>query len=147
VIPLRSPAELIPRLEVASAKRLLLVGCPAELAELLRGGAAEGAEVREVAGGAIRSVKESCDWILVFQESRVGSRAVLDGAVKRLEPGGRLWVATAMRKVQGPRVAAAHRLEAGDLDKAFAKTDLRREGEARISAWHVAYGFSRGGKP
>ena len=71
----------------------------------------------------------------------------LDGAVKRLEPGGRLWVATAMRKVQGPRVAAAHRLEAGDLDKAFAKTDLHREGEARISAWHVAYGFSRGGKP
>ena len=147
MIPLRSPAELIPRLEVASAKRLLLVGCPAELAELLRGGAAEDAEVHEVAGGAIRSVKEPCDWILVFQESRVGSRAVLDGAVKRLEPGGRLWVATAMRKVQGPRVAAAHRLEAGDLDKAFAKTDLRREGEARISAWHVAYGFSRGGKP
>jgi hypothetical protein len=146
VIPLRSPAEILPRLEVASAKRLLLVACPPELAELLRTGAPPGAEVLEVEGGAIRSVKEPCDWILVFQESRVGSRAVLDGAVKRLEPGGRIWVATAMRKVQGPRVAAAHRLESADLDKAFEKTDLRRDREARISAWHVAYGFSRGGK-
>ena len=142
-IPLRSPAEILSRLEVASAKRLLLVECPPELAALLRGGAAEGAEIREVAGSAIRSVKDSWDLVLVFQESRVGSRAAIDGAVKRLEPGGRIWVATAMRKVQGPRTPAAHRLEAADLEKAFEKTDLRRDREARISAWHVAYGFSR----
>ena len=142
-IPLRSPAEILSRLEVASAKRLLLVECPPELAALLHGGAAEGAEIREVAGSAIRSVKDSWDLVLVFQESRVGSRAAIDGAVKRLEPGGRIWVATAMRKVQGPRTPAAHRLEAADLEKAFEKTDLRRDREARISAWHVAYGFSR----
>ena len=146
MIPLRSSAEILSRLEVAAAKRRLLVECPPELVELLRGGAAEDAEIREVAGEAIRSVKEPYDFILVFQESRVGSRSVIDGAVKRLEPGGRIWVATAMRKVQGPRTAAAHRLEAGDLEKAFEKTGLRRDREARISAWHVAYGFSRGEK-
>lgn len=143
MIPLRSSAEILSRLEVAAAKRLLLVECPTELVELLRGGAREGAEIREVAGEAIRSVKESYDFILLFQESRVGSRSVLDGAVKRLEPGGRIWVATAMRKVQGPRTPAAHRLDARDLEKAFEKTSLRRDREARISAWHVAYGFGR----
>jgi hypothetical protein len=143
VIPLRSSAEILSRLEVASASRILLVECPPELVELLRAGAAEGAEVREVAGEAIRSVKDPHDLILVFQESRVGSRSVLDGAVKRLADGGRIWIATAMRKVQGPRVAAAHRLELSDLEKAFEKTDLRRDREARISAWHVAYGYRR----
>jgi aminopeptidase-like protein len=143
MIPLRAPAEILPRLEVASAKRLLLVGCPPELVELLRSGAPAGAEVLDVEAGAIRSVKEPYDWIFVFQESRVGSRAILDGAVKRLEPGGRIWVATAMRKVQGPRVAAARRLEAADIDKALEKTNLRRDREARISAWHVAYRFSK----
>jgi hypothetical protein len=144
VIPFRSPAEILTRLEIAPAKRLLLVECPPELVELVRGGAGEDAEIREVAGEAIRSVKEPYDFIFVFQESRVGSRAVLDGAVKRLEPGGRIWVATAMRKVQGPRTAAAHRLDASDLEKAFERTGLRRDREARISAWHLAYGFSRG---
>jgi hypothetical protein len=143
VIPLRSSAEILSRLEISAARRLLLVDCPPELVELLRSGAAEDAEIREVAGDAIRSVKEPYDFMLLFQESRVGSRSVLDGAVKRLEPGGRIWVATAMRKVQGPKTPAAHRLDAGDLEKGFERTDLRRDREARISAWHVAYGFSR----
>jgi hypothetical protein len=63
--------------------------------------------------------------------------------VKRLEPNGRLWVVTAMRKVQGPKTPAAHRLEAGDLTKAFAKEGLAFDREARLSAWHVAYRFAR----
>jgi hypothetical protein len=146
MIPFRSPAEIASRLEIPRATRILLVECPEELAAIVRGAAAPEAEVSEIEGRYVRSAKDPSDLILVFQESRVGSRAVLEAAVKRLAPGGRIWIVTAMRKVQGPRVAAAHRLESGDLDKAFAKTDLRRDGEARISAWHVAYGFSRGEK-
>jgi hypothetical protein len=143
VIPFRSPAEISSRLEIPTARHILLVECPPELAAIVRGAAAEEAEVSEVEARYVRSAKDSSELILVFQESRVGSRAVLDAAVKRLAPGGRIWVVTAMRKVQGPRTAAAHRLESFDLDKAFEKTDLQRDREARISAWHVAYGFRR----
>jgi hypothetical protein len=145
VIPLRSPAEISSRLEIPAAKRILLVECPETLAAIVRGAAAPEAEVSEVEARYVRSAKDPSDLILVFQESRVGSRAVLDAAAKRVAPGGRLWVVTAMRKVQGPKTAAAHRLESFDLDKAFEKTDLRRDREARISAWHVAYGFVRPG--
>ena len=146
MIPFRSPAEISSRLEIPAARRILLVECPEELAVIVRGAAAPEAEVSNVEARYVRSAKDPCDLILVFQESRVGSRAVLDYAIKRLLSGGRLWVVTAMRKVQGPKTAAAHRLEVGDLEKAFEKTDLRRDREVRISAWHVAYGFSRGGK-
>jgi len=146
VIPFRSQTEIASRLEIPAAARLLLVDSPPELSELVRRAATEGAEIREVEGRKMRSVKESYDFVLLFQESRVGSRAVLDGALKRLEPGGRIWVVTAMRKVQGPKTAAVHRLDSADLEKAFEKTGLRRGREARISAWHVAYEYGGGGK-
>jgi len=146
VIPFRSQAEISSRLEIPAATRILLADAPPELSELVRRAAAEGAEIREVEGRAMRSVKESYDFILLFQETRVGSRSVLDGALKRLDPGGRIWVVTAMRKVQGPKTPATHRLEAADLDKAFENSVLRRGREARISAWHVAYEFVGGAK-
>ena len=146
MIPFRSQTEIVSRLEIAAATRLLLVDSPPELTELVRRGVAEGAEIREVEARAMRSVKESYDFILLFQESRVGSRAVLEGAIKRLEPGGRIWVVTAMRKVQGPKTPAVHRLDSGDLEKAFEKSILRRGREARISPWHIAYEYVGEGK-
>ena len=88
-------------------------------------------------------LKDTFDWILVWQESRIGSRAVLDSALKRLAPDGRLWAVTALRKVQGPKTPAAHRLEPGDVEKAFAKERLSSDREARLSAWHVAHRFTR----
>ncbi|HEX4439903.1 MAG TPA: hypothetical protein VH854_07510 [Thermoanaerobaculia bacterium] len=143
MIPLRAPAEISSRLGVAAARQILLVECPEELAAIVRAAAAPEAEVSEVEARYMRSAKDPADLILVFQESRVGSHAVLDAAVKRLQPGGHLWVVTAMRKVQGPKTAAAHRLESADLDKAFEKTNLLRAGEAKVGGWHVAYGFRK----
>jgi len=78
----------------------------------------------------------------VWQESRIGAQAVLATALKRLEPGGFLWVATALRKVSGPKTPGLHRLDLVDLEKAFARSGLVRDREARLSAWHVAYGFA-----
>jgi hypothetical protein len=142
VIPFRNAAEILGRLELSAASRALLVGAPAELEAMVREHAADGSsELETVAAGAIRSVKDRFDFILLWQEDRVGSHAALEGARKRLAPGGRLWVATAMKKVQGPRVPAAHRLELRDLTKAFAKTGLTCDREARLSAWHTAYRF------
>ena len=89
-------------------------------------------------GRFLRSIKDEHDFILLWQESRVGSRAVLDVAFKRLAPGGRLWVVTALRKVVGPKTPAIHRIELADLKKAFAKGGLVHDREARLSAWHVA---------
>ena len=143
MIPLRNPSEISSRLAIPTATHILLIECPPELAAVVRAAAAPEAEVSEVEARYVRSAKDPSDWILVFQESRVGSRAVLDAAAKRLQPGGYLWVVTAMRKVQGPKTAAAHRLESADLDKAFEKTDLRRAGEAKLGGWHVAYGFRK----
>jgi hypothetical protein len=91
----------------------------------------------------VRSIKETFDCILLWQESRVGSRALFEAAVKRLEPEGRLWIVTAMRKVKGPRTPSIHRLVESDLVKAFAKDGLVRDREARLSAWHEAYRFVR----
>ena len=140
MIPFRNAAEIVGRLELAAASRALLVGVPAELEAVVRQHAAD-REVQTVPSGAIRSVKDPFDFILLWQEDRVGSHAALEGARKRLAPGGRLWIATAMKKVQGPRVPAAHRLELRDLNKAFAKSGLANDREARLSAWHTAYRF------
>src|SRR5262245_41155191 len=142
-IPLRGRAEILDRLDVAAAKELLLVDAPPVFGAILAEGLAPEQSLTTVEARAIRSVKGSFDWILLWQESRIGSRAVLDVAVKRLEPEGRLWVVTALRKVQGPRTPAAHRLEAGDLTKAFEKTSLANDREARLSAWHVGHRFTR----
>ncbi len=142
MIPFRNASEIVGRLELSAASRALLVGAPAELEAMMRELAVDGrGELQAVAAGAIRSVKDRFDFILLWQEDRVGSHAALEGALKRLAPGGRLWVATAMKKVQGPRVPAAHRLELRDLTKAFAKAGLSCDREARLSAWHTAYRF------
>jgi hypothetical protein len=141
VIPLRGRAEIVERLELSAASRALLVDAPAELEEVLRAEASPGLEIQSVEARSIRAVKDTFDLILLWHESRVGSRALFEAAVKRLVPGGRLWVVTAMRKVQGPRTPAIHRLERADLEKAFAKPGLKGDREARLSAWHVAYRF------
>jgi len=140
VIPFRNAGEIAGRLELPAASRALLIGVPAELEAMLREVAPE-ADLQAIPAGAIRSVKDQFDFILLWQEDRVGSHAALEGARKRLAPGGRLWVATAMKKVQGPRVAAAHRLELRDVTKAFAGAGLSCDREARLSAWHIAYRF------
>jgi hypothetical protein len=153
VIPLRSREEIAARLELAKAASVLLVDAPVELADLLAAAAPPDQSVREAEARSVRSVKDRFDLILVWQESRVGARAILDAAVKRLAPGGRLWAVTALRKVTGPRTPAIHRLDRADLMKALGARGLACDREARLSAWHVAYGFaeSRGdgreGKP
>jgi hypothetical protein len=140
VIPFRNAVEIVGRLQLPAASRALLIGAPAELEAMLREHAPD-SQLEAVPAGAIRSVKDRFDFILLWQEDRVGSHAALEGARKRLTPGGRLWVATAMKKVQGPRVAAAHRLELRDLTKAFAKAGMSCDRETRLSAWHTAYRF------
>ena len=142
-IPLRGRAEIRDRLEIAAARNVLLVDAPPAVEEILAEGLEPERPLTSVEGRALRSVKERFDWILLWQESRVGSRAVFDAAVKRLEPEGRLWVVTALKKVQGPKTPAAHRLEPGDLVKAFEKEGLVGDREARVSAWHVAHRFTR----
>jgi hypothetical protein len=141
MIPLRGAAEVAGRLELGAAGQVLLVDAPPELEAVLTAAAAPEQSVRSAEGRTLRSVKETYDLILLWQESRVGSRAVFDTAVKRLAPGGRLWVATALRKVKGPRTPGIHRIELSDLKKAFEKSGLVNDREARLSAWHVAYRF------
>lgn len=141
MIPLRGRAEIVERLELSAASRALLVDAPPELEDVLRAEASPGLEIQSAEARSIRAVKDTFDLILLWHESRVGSRALFEAAVKRLVPGGRLWVVTAMRKVQGPRTPAIHRLERADLEKAFAKPGLKGDREARLSAWHVAYRF------
>lgn len=141
MIPLRGRAEIVERLELSTASRVLLVDAPPGLEEILRGAVSPGVEIQSAEARSIRAIKDTFDLILLWHESRVGSRALFEAAVKRLEPAGRLWVVTAMRKVQGLRTPAIHRLELADLEKAFAKPGLKRDREARLSAWHVAYRF------
>jgi hypothetical protein len=142
MIPLRGRAEIIERLDIAASTRVLLVDVPPELEEILREAPPAGREFQTVEARKIRSVKETFDLMILWHESRVGSRALFEGALKRLAPDGRIWVITAMRKVQGSRTPAIHRIEAADLEKAFAKSGLKRDREARLSAWHVAYRFA-----
>ena len=141
MIPFRGQAEIAARLDLPAARRILLVEAPRELESLVLASGVEGQEVRSIEARAIRSVKETFDFILIWQESRVGSRAVFEAALKRLEPGGRLWIVTALKKVSGPRTPAIHRLEAEDLRKAFSKSGLACDREARLSAWHTGYRF------
>jgi hypothetical protein len=121
------------------ARSILLVDPPSGFAEALEEQGEGG--ISTVGGRALRSVKEQFDAIVAWQESRVGSRALLDLLARRLEPCGKLWVVTAMKKVRGPETPSIHRLELADLVKAFAPHGLRQDHEARLSAWHVAYRF------
>ena len=139
---LKNPGELVGRLELDSPETLLLIDVPEPVADLLRRARA-GRETRESTGDAIRAVKETFDAILVWREDRAGSRAVFDGALKRLAPDGVLWAVTAMRKVRGPTTPAVHRLELSDLVKGLGKAGLANDREVRVSAWHVAYRFTR----
>ncbi|HWZ85916.1 MAG TPA: hypothetical protein VN032_06940 [Thermoanaerobaculia bacterium] len=141
MVPYRGAAEIVSRLELSAAAEVLLVDPPPELEAMFAAAASAQQSIRSAEGRTVRSVKESFDLILLWQESRVGSRAVFEAAVKRLAPGGRLWVVTALRKVSGPRTPAIHRIELPDLKKAFEKAGLVNDREARLSAWHVAYRF------
>jgi len=143
MIPLRGSAEILGRIEFSAAGSILLVDPPPELEAMLTAAVTAEQTLRSSESRHVRSVKEQFDLILLWQESRVGSRAVFESALKRLAPQGRLWVATALRKVSGPRTPAIHRIELADLKKAFARDGLLHDREARLSAWHVAYRFSR----
>jgi hypothetical protein len=142
MIPFRGAAEIAGRLELSGATSALLVDAPPELEAMLTA-AGPGQAIGATESRYLRSVKGEHDFILLWQESRVGSRSVFDVALKRLAGNGRLWVVTALRKVSGPRTPAIHRIELSDLKKAFEKAGLVNDREARLSAWHVAYGFSR----
>jgi len=117
------------------------VDAPATLAELLRASRPTESETRDVEGRSLATVKEAFDAILLWREDRVGSRAIMEQTVKRLAPGGALWIVTALRKVMGPKTPAAHRLELSDLSKGLAHHGLANDREVRITAWHVAYRF------
>jgi hypothetical protein len=139
-LPLKNPADLAARMELIEPERVLLIDNPTELTALVE--SARGLRTTRLAGGdALRTVKETFDAILVWREDRGGSRAVFEGAIKRLKPGGAIWVVTALRKVRGPMTPAVHRIELPDLVKAFAKDGLGHDREVRVSAWNVAYRF------
>lgn len=140
---LKNPGELVARMELNALERLLLVDAPDELARLFESARSEPRTTVSTSGDAIRAVKNAFDAVLVWREHRGGSRSVFDGAVKRLEPDGILWVVTASKKVRGPATPAVHRLELSDLVKAFSKEGLTHDREFRVSAWHVAHRFTR----
>ncbi|HEX9286906.1 MAG TPA: hypothetical protein VF999_06525 [Thermoanaerobaculia bacterium] len=138
---LKNPADLVGRLELGRPDRVLLVDSPEELARLVESARSGEGTTRETSGNAIRSVKETFDAILIWRENRSGSRSIFEKAVERLEPGGALWIVTAMKKVRGPSTPAVHRLELSDLVKAFQKEGLAHDREVRVSAWNVAHRF------
>ena len=140
-LPLKNPADLVARLDLVRPERVLLVDAPPELTALVEKARETSGTTRLASGDALRSVKETFDAILVWREDRGGSRAVFEGAVKRLDPVGAIWVVTALRKVRGPTTPAVHRLELSDLVKGFAKDGLAHDREVRVSAWNVAYRF------
>ncbi|MDQ6892406.1 MAG: hypothetical protein M3167_06965 [Acidobacteriota bacterium] len=142
-VALKNPAELSARLDLASGDRLLLVD-PPEALETLARSVREGRGETDVAEGRkIRAVKQSYDTILLWREDRVGSQAVFETLVKRLERAGVLWTVVALKKVQGVATPAAHRLELSDLVKAYSPTGLKYDREVRVTPWHVAYRFVR----
>ena len=142
-IALKNPSALPARLEIERAKRLLLVDAPAALADLLAQSRSTELETRIVESRALATVKEAFDSVLLWREDRVGSRSVLESVVRRLEPGGVLWVVTALRKVIGPRTPAVHRLELSDLTKGLERHELSNDREVRVTSWHTAYRFVR----
>lgn len=140
-IALKNPSALSARLGLEQAGRLLLVDAPESLADLLRRSRPKESETLLVSEPSLSKVKESFDAVLLWREDRVGSRAVLESTIRRLAPGGVLWVVTALRKVTGPRTPAVHRLELSDLVKGLERHGLRNDREVRITSWHAAYRF------
>ena len=138
-ISLRNPAELATRLELNEPEHLLLVDLPDSLVALAAS-AREGRPAAETAqADRIRSVKRNFDGIVIWREERAGSQALLEHAMKRLDPGGSLWVIVALRKITGPKTPASHRLDRDDLVKAFAAEGRVPGREVRVTPWHVAY--------
>ena len=144
-IALKNPSALPARLDLERAARLLLVDAPAALADLLAQSRSTDLETRIVEARALSTVKETFDSVLLWREDRVGSRSVLASVVRRVEPGGVLWVVTALRKVIGPRTPAVHRLDLTDLTKGLEPHGLSSDREVRITSWHTAYRFVRRG--
>jgi len=142
-LQLRNPEHLASRLDLEKAERLLVVDAPEALRELVLRNRPVNRITLLTEGEAIRSVKETFDTILVWRESRVGSRSLLDSAVKRLAPEGAIWVVTAMKKVRGPVTPAIHRLEVADLEKGFFGRGLTRDRDLRITPWHEGHRFVR----
>jgi hypothetical protein len=140
---LKNPAELPARLELVSPGRLLLVDAPAALAEVLVAARPEGSETIAAQSEALTGVKGAFDAVLLWREDRVGSRSALEAAVRRLAPAGVLWIVIAMKKVRGPRTAAAHRLELSDLVNGLAKSGMSNDKEVRVTSWHAAHRFVR----
>ncbi|HMA17392.1 MAG TPA: hypothetical protein VKS03_03045 [Thermoanaerobaculia bacterium] len=140
---LKNPGELVARMELGTPERILLVDVPDELVRLFEGARGNRRTTLSTGGEAIRALKHPFDAVLVWREHRGGSRAVFDGALKRLESGAPLWIVTALKKVRGPSTPAVHRLELPDLVKAFEKEGLAHDREVRVSAWHVAHRFAR----
>lgn len=139
IAALRNPAELAARLELQAPERLLLVDLPDSLIALAAS-AREGRPPAETAqADRIRSVKQNFDGILIWREERAGSQALLEHAMKRLDPGGSLWVIIALRKITGLKTPASHRLDRDDLVKAFAAQSRVPGREVRVTPWHVAY--------
>jgi hypothetical protein len=146
-VSLKNPAEIASRLDLASPRRLLLVDPPEALEDLARSVRGAAAETDLGESRKIRAVKGSYDAILLWREDRVGSQAVFETLLKRLEPAAVLWTVVALKKVQGVSTPAAHRLELSDLVKAFSAAGLKQDREARVTPWHVAYRFVRSQRP
>jgi hypothetical protein len=144
---LKNPAELPSRLGLTGPAALLIVDAPDELGDLLRSSRPKEAETILVESRELSGVKQRFDAILLWREDRIGSRAALESAVKRLEPPGVLWVVTAMKKVRGPRTPAVHRLELPDLVKGLVRSGLVHDDDVRVTSWHVAHRFVRGEPP
>lgn len=140
-IALKNPSALPARLEVERAQRLLLVDAPPALADLLLLSRPKEWETRLAEARTLSKVKETFDAVLLWREDRIGSRSVLESVVRRLEPGGVLWIVTALRKVIGPRTPAVHRLQLSDLTKGLERHGLANDREVRITSWHAAYRF------
>ena len=138
-IPLRNPAELATRLELNLPERLLLVDLPDSLVTLAASARAGRSPAETARADRIRSVKQTFDGIVIWREERAGSQALLEHAMKRLEPGGSLWVIIGLRKITGLKTPASHRLDRDDLVKAFAAQGRAPGREVRVTPWHAAY--------
>ncbi len=140
-IALKNPSALPARLDLERSQSLLLVDAPAALTDLLARSRPMESETRAVEGRALSAVKETFDAVLLWREDRVGSRSILESVVRRVEPGGILWVVTALRKVMGPKTPAVHRLDLADLTRDLERHGLVNDREVRITSWHAAYRF------
>jgi hypothetical protein len=140
---LKNPAELPGRLGLGGVSSLLVVDAPTALAELLASSRPQGSETVLSEARALPAVKRHFPAILLWREDRVGSRAALASAVRRMDADAVLWVVTAKKKVVGPRTRAVHRLELADLIRDLEPRGLAYDREVPISSWHVAYKFVR----